>query len=162
MYSESWSTTTWRRSTKAGCMACTCCVCCGSARTPSASSDQTPGSSAKSWRNCECSLPNPIPMGVHLHIFCIRVILTPFMKLKDQYLVGTWGGCIADHFMFHMYSCWFLRGHDVLVKCDCTRPLSKLVSCGCPPQRSVLQPSDPAGGDSVQWTGSSGEPESGR
>lgn len=35
-------------------MAYACCVSCGSARMPSASSAQTPGSFARSWRNCKC------------------------------------------------------------------------------------------------------------
>lgn len=51
--SVSWSTTTLPRLTKAGCMVYVCYVFYGSARMLWASSAQTPGSFAKSWRNCE-------------------------------------------------------------------------------------------------------------
>lgn len=72
-------------------MACECCVSCGLARMLSASSDQTPGSFAKSWRNCECvcfmaKIPTQLrvptffhqPQATYIHSVCSEDVLLSF------------------------------------------------------------------------------------
>lgn len=94
-------------------MAYACCVFYGSAKMPLASSDQTPGSFAKSWRNCECVY------------FIAKLLRVHFLSASELC-----SGC-SDNWLLFQY-CWVSSADSVLCcLCECTECVCVLKTILC-------------------------------